>query len=65
MKLTYDLQMYARIHRQGQGKVRIRVKADTDMSTGLALHLGLKDSMEEINHNGLVAKEVIFPGLKE
>lgn len=52
--LTSNLQMHGAVHGEGQGQEVEGIKASADVATGLALHLGLELTVEQIDHYGAI-----------
>lgn len=48
---TYDFEMYAAVHWEGEREVIKGIKSNTQVSTFFTAHLGLQLAMEEINYN--------------
>lgn len=62
-RLTDDLEVHAAVERNRQRQVREGVEAHARVTTLLARDLRLELSVKEVNDDGLVALQVVFPSL--
>lgn len=62
-ELTYDLKVHGVVHGQRKGKEVKWVKASTNVTTGFALDLRPKLTVEQVHNNGAVPSPMILPCL--
>lgn len=62
--LTSDLQVHGAVHGKRQRQEVEGVKTGADVAAGLALHLGLQLTMEQVHHDGAVPTQVVLPRLE-
>jgi len=61
---TYNLNVYAALHRKGKREGVEGVKLDADVATRLAPHLGLELAVEQVHYHRLVTQQVVVPRLQ-